>query len=116
MTIHTFFDQPLLVLAAVAVAVLGVGRFTRLVTYDDYPPTTAIRLWWVERVTKGNGWAKLLTCLWCFAPWAMLASLAWLFLGLLYSPAVVIAWFAFWGWLGVSYLTSMVVRRDEPDE
>ena len=48
------FTNPLLVIAAAFVAMMGVGRFARLVTYDDYPPTIAIRSFW-NRITNGNG-------------------------------------------------------------
>lgn len=94
---------------AVLTAVLGVGRLTRLITYDDYPPTVWFRRWWIQRVTRGNGWGKLADCLWCAAPWLMLPCLAWGVFTSFQWP-----WWAFWGWLGLSYVTSMVVARDEP--
>jgi hypothetical protein len=97
--------------AFLLVAVLGVGRLARLVTYDDYPPTIAIRIWW-HRLTNDNGWAKLASCFWCFTPWAMLVALVWFWLG--YGTWVELVWWAFWGWLAISYVTSMVVARDEP--
>ena len=115
MTIASFLADPWLIVAAALVAVVGVGRVTRLVTYDDYPPTIAIRSWW-NKVTKGNGWAKLAFCLWCFSPWAMLFCLAWLAAGLLWVPWLVVAWWAFWSWMALSYLSAILVRRDEPEE
>lgn len=115
MTLTDFATNPWLIIAALAVAVMGVGRLVRLITYDDYPPTIAIRSWWVDRVTQHNGWSKMLTCLWCFAPWAMLVALAWFAVGVLWVPWILVAWWIFWGWLGLSYLTSIIVRRDEPE-
>lgn len=110
------FTNPLLVVAAVLVAVMGVGRFARLVTYDDYPPTIAIRSAW-NRLTGGNGWAKLAYCQWCLSPWIMLGCLGWFFAGVLTGTLwAVISWWAFWGWLGLSYTASIIVRRDEPEE
>lgn len=65
MTFASFLAEPWIAVVALLVTIVGAGRLTRLVTYDDYPPTVAIRSWW-NRVTKGNGWAKLAYCLWCF--------------------------------------------------
>lgn len=109
------FASPWLIVAAVLVAVVGVGRVTRLVTFDDYPPTVAIRSWW-NRITTGNGWGKLLYCLWCFSPWAMLVCLGWFFAGLFWVQWLLIAWWIFWGWMALSYLAAILVRRDEPEE
>lgn len=110
------FTNPLLVLAAVLVAVMGVGRFARLVTFDDYPPTIAIRSLW-NRITGGNGWAKLAYCQWCFTPWVMLACIGWFIWGTLGQVTWLMwAWWIFWGWLGLSYTASIIVRRDEPEE
>lgn len=115
MTLIDFLNSPLLIVAAVLVAVIGVGRVTRLVTYDDFPPSVAIRSAW-NRITGGNGWAKLAFCLWCFSPWAMLLCLAWLAIGVLWVPWITVAWWLFWSWMALSYLSAMLVRRDEPDE
>lgn len=101
-------------IAAIVTAVLGVGRLTRIVTYDDYPPTVALRTWWVDSVTRGNGWAKLLTCYWCFSPWLMAVCLGW---GLAsFGQTWECVWWIFWGWLALSYLASMIIARDEPPE
>lgn len=115
MILQDFIHNVPLIAAAVLVAIVGVGRVTRLVTYDDYPPTVAIRSWW-NRLTHGNGWSKLAFCLWCFSPWAMLFCLAWFFVGLLWVPWLVIAWWFFWGWMALSYLSAILVRHDEPEE
>lgn len=99
--------------AAIVVAVLGVGRFARLITYDDYPPTIWIRSLWAG-ITKDNGWTKLAECYWCFTPWAMLVCGGWFALGYLVLPWVLIVWWLFWGWLALSYVASMIIARDEP--
>jgi hypothetical protein len=108
-------DHPFLLVLAVLVAITGVGRLTRVVTYDDYPPSAAFRRWWIGRVTRGNGWAKLADCLWCASPWLMLVCIGWLLAWPL-SPVLVWAWWIFWSWLGLSYLAAILVRHDEPDE
>ena len=105
-------DNLILWVAVVFTAVLGTGRLARLVTYDDYPPTIWLRIQW-SRLTRDNGWAKLATCFWCLTPWLMLVCGGWFALGLT-VPWVLVAWWLFFGWLGISYLTSMVVARDEP--
>lgn len=100
--------------AAIVTIVLGVGRLTRVITYDDYPPTIWLRSWWINRVTKGNGWGKLATCFWCFSPWATLVAMVW---GLVsFGRPWEVAWWIFWGWLALSYLVPMVIARDEPPE
>lgn len=107
-------DQPLVILAAVLVAVFGVGRLTRVLTYDSFPPAAWIRAKW-ETVTadKASGrpgeWGKLATCFWCATPWIMLVCIGW---GLLSSLHW--SWWLFWGWLALSYLASIVIARDEP--
>lgn len=98
-------------IAFVLVAVLGVGRVARLVTYDDYPPTIWLRSRWAA-LTHDNGWSKLASCFWCATPWLMLVALVWFWLG--YGTWVETAWWIFWGWLAISYLCSMIVARDEP--
>jgi hypothetical protein len=95
---------------ALATAILGVGRLTRLITYDDYPPTIWLRARWIK-LTKAGGWSKLATCFWCAAPWLLLPCIAWAWLTQLNWT-----WWLFFGWMGVSYLISMVVARDEPPE
>jgi uncharacterized iron-regulated membrane protein len=99
--------------ALIVVAVLGVGRLSRLITYDDYPPTIAIRARWAA-ITHDGGWSKLASCFWCLTPWLMLVAGVWFWLG--YGTWAEAAWWVFFGWLAISYLTSMVVARDEPAE
>lgn len=115
MTFASFLADPWIAVVALLVTIVGAGRLTRLVTYDDYPPTVAIRSWW-NRVTKGNGWAKLAYCLWCFSPWAVALCVGHLALGFVTAEWVVVSWWVLWGWLAVSYLTAILVRHDEPDE
>lgn len=98
-------------LLAVLVTLLAAGRITRLVTYDDYPPTIAIRIWW-GNVTRGNGWEKLVNCYWCFGPWATLAVGGTFFLTFL-ATWIAWVWWLLFSWLALSYLTSMIVDRDE---
>lgn len=99
---------------------IGGARVVRLVTVDDYPPVKWVRTKWAEKVNYSD-WAKLLTCIWCASPWIILVlgGLGYA-AGLHGTPADLsvlgqIVWL-FCAWMAISYLASMIVRRDEPDE
>lgn len=102
-------------IALVVVAVLGAGRATRLIVHDTYPPAAAVREWWMRLTwnrsrNEPGGWSKLVTCHWCASPYvfAFVLFTAWL-------TDLHWGWWLFWGWLAGSYLTAMVVERDEKD-
>jgi hypothetical protein len=105
-------------LAAIVVGVGGAARFTRLIVHDEWPPTKAIREWWITKTSRvwDNGtvvdgpWTKLATCHWCFGPWAMAAVML-----SAYFTNFHPAWWLFWGWLAAAYLTSWLVEHDEQD-
>jgi hypothetical protein len=103
------FDQPLLIALAVVVAVFGVGRLSRILTYDDFPPAAWARDRW-DRLTRDGSWSKLAHCQWCATPWIMAGCIAWAWLSGLHWT-----WWLFWAWLGISYLASIVIARDEPE-
>lgn len=103
-----------IVLLTIAVAVIGVARLTRVVVYDEFPPTA----WWREMWAgwfHGTGWDKLFLCWWCFSFWAALACVGW-FIGGLYVDWVMWAWWIFWGTFALAYLAPMLIVRDEPSE
>ncbi len=102
------FDQPLLTILAMVVAVFGVGRAVRAITYDDFPPSIWVRMTW-SRITKHGPWAKLASCFWCATPYVMAVCLAWGWFSSLHW-----SWWMVWGWLAASYLSSIVLARDEP--
>jgi hypothetical protein len=102
-------------IAAVVVAVLGAARFTRLIVHDTYPPAVAVRQWWVrvtwdDKTSTEGRWGLLATCHWCASPYvfALVLGSGWL-------SDLHWGWWLFWGWLAGSYLTAMVVERDEKD-
>lgn len=106
---------PWWVIIAALVAVLGIGRMARLLTFDTFPPAKALRTWWYER-TKGKAdWADLMFCPFCIAPWLTVLCLGHFALG---YTAVWIAWswWLFWGWLALAYVAAMVVSYDQPDD
>jgi hypothetical protein len=113
------FDMPVWLhfLLAIPVAMFGVGRLSRVVVYDDFPASIKLRIWWGRITSRENGedgpWTKLLNCFWCFTPWLTLVAMIWFALGTQFDW-VAWTWWLFWGWLGLSYLTSMLIARDEP--
>lgn len=109
------FTNPLLVVAAVIVAAFGIGRVIRLVTVDDFPPSVWVRSRW-NRLVNGSTWTKVFGCLWCFSPYITAVCMGWFFLGLFVWSPLLVAWWVLWGFAGLSYVASMIVRRDEPDE
>jgi hypothetical protein len=106
-------DRPFIAVLAILVAVLGVGRLARVITYDVFPPAAKLRALWTLLTYKHGDWVKLFTCFWCLSPWIMAVAIAWF---LLASGWVLVAWWIFWGWLGLAYVASMIVARDEPAE
>ncbi len=106
--------NPWYLVAAAVVAVLGVGRLTRVLTYDSFPPAAWVRDKW-SAVTKDGDWAILARCFWCASPWIMAVSLLWFWVGT-NVVWVGVAWWVFWGWLGLAYLSAMVIARDDPHD
>lgn len=112
MTIDYLLEHPLVLLLALAAVVLGVGRLTRVITYDSYPPAMWLRSKWIT-LMKGNGWGKLADCFWCASPWVMAVALGWFFLTPL-QPWLLWSWWIFWGWLSLAYVAAIILARDEP--
>lgn len=109
--------DPLTIVAAVLVAVLGVGRLARVIIYDAFPPAAWLRakwadLMWDRQRQESNPWGLLLNCPWCLIPWIMAACIGWFFGGLAIEW-VAWSWWLFWGWLALAYVSSMVYVRDE---
>lgn len=110
MTVAYLLEHPFVLVLAVLVATVGVARLTRLITYDTYPPVAWLRSKW-QGLTRDGEWSKLATCGFCAAPYLMAACLLWgVFTAFHWS------WWAFWGWLALSYVSSMIFARDEPAE
>lgn len=99
-------------LLTLAVAVLGVARLSRIITFDAFPPAAWWRQKWVNW-TDGTGWQLLFTCWWCLSCWVALACIGWWIAGL-YVAWVALAWWIFWGFLALGYVAAMVIVRDEP--
>jgi hypothetical protein len=103
------WDNEFILIVAFAIGVLGTARITRLLVDDDWPPSAWLREQYVTRVPEQ--WEGLAECPFCLAPWIALLEVltAWIF----DLPAW---WFAGNVWMGGSYLASMIVVRDIPED
>jgi hypothetical protein len=99
---------------AFIVAVFAVGRITRLVTYDSYPPVQWVRNKW-DAKTGESGWNELLHCPYCFAPWVALFIVPSFAVGLFGWD--IFTTFLGWWWVGcstlaVAYVAASFVASD----
>jgi hypothetical protein len=102
--------DPFTIVAATIVGILSVGRTARLIGFDDYPPIVWLRVKWYDRFSD-QGWGKLIYCPFCSAPYLAAGMLAWAWVsGLHWS------WWVINGWWGLSYLSSILVAYDQPEE
>ncbi|UDL15394.1 membrane protein [Microbacterium phage Pepe25] len=112
--IDVTWDTLPLILLTLVTAVLGVARLTRVMVYDDFPPSKWWREKWVEW-TDGTGWQMLFICWWCLSFWIALVCVGW-WIGALFVPGLGWAWWIFWGALAIGYVAPMIIVRDEPAE
>ena len=87
---------------AFIVATFTVARITRLVTFDDYPPTKWLRAKW-DAKTGSSGWNEMLHCPYCFATYPALVIVPTFAVGLFGWDAFT-SLLGFW-WVGCSTLT-----------
>lgn len=101
---------------ALFVAIMGVGRWSRLVTYDKFPPVVWVREKWEVWTVKHahSDWTDLLFCPWCFTPWLFLICIGWFALTFV-APFFAWSWWLFWGWGAVSYVASIVISYDQKE-
>lgn len=99
-------SQEFVLIAAAVVGVLSTGRLTRLITEDGWPPAAWFRTKWDAKFEKG-GWGVLVHCPWCAAPYFAAVVMAWGWLSNLHW-----SWWAFNGWLALSYAGSWVNFHD----
>lgn len=95
--------------AAAIVAAMSAARITRLITWDDFPPSVWLRIKFADLV--GDKWGKVVNCMWCFGPYAAAFVLGWGYL-----TGFDKWWWLFNGWLALAYAASMVVVRDGDDD
>ena len=114
--ILTLTDLPwwALALVAIPVAVLGSGRLTRAIYYDAFPPSAWLRSKW-DLLTEKSDWNLLMHCPWCLTHWVVLGCLAWFAVGW-FVAWIGLAWWIFYGWFALSYVASMIIVRDDPED
>lgn len=119
----------LTLLAAYVLAVIATARAVRLIVHDDYPPTAALRRWWFNQTVAKGGWRKDWApvivgrdggsgCPFCCAPYVAAVVLTIEIVVGVWSPGW--SWASVWWvgavWASLSYLASMLVVRDEPED
>lgn len=108
-------DSPWALLLAAVVGVLAVGRATRLITHDSFPPAERFREWGGNRL--GDAYGLLVECPWCMAPWLTLVDLIWAVAGTVDVDTISgTIWWLCNLWFALAYVVSMIVVRDEPPE
>jgi hypothetical protein len=114
LSLHLQFPMWVVVVLGLFVAVIGSGRVTRVIVYDDFPPTIWLRMQW-DKLTDDNSWNKLFHCFWCMSHWVMLLCIGWFWIGL-FVQWIGWSWWLFFGWFALSYLQAMLIARDEPSD
>lgn len=99
---------------AFIVAVIAVGRATRLLVFDDWPPGKAFRERFV--VKMGETWGPLILCPFCTAPYLAAGDLAWYALAWEFSETALIIWWIVNVWAAISYLAAILVAYDQPED
>ncbi len=107
-------QNPLLAVLAILVGIVGVARLTRVIVHDDFPPAVWWRIKWAE-ITHDGPWKMLFYCWWCLSFWIALVCIGW-FLLIDIHPAFMWSWWIFWGALALSYVSTMLIVRDEPNQ
>ena len=107
-------ENPWIAVLAIVVAIVGVGRLTRVIVHDDFPPAVWWRMQWAK-ITHDGPWAKLFHCWWCLSFWVALLCVGWFLLTPLWV-GFAWSWWIFWGSLAVSYLATMLIVRDDPND
>lgn len=102
-------DRPFVLLLAIAVGVLACARVVRLFLDDDFPPTKAVREWYVAHVPEQ--WGGLAECPWCLAPYVVLVDILWA-----WGSGLHWTWWFGNAWAGASWLVSYISMRDVPPE
>lgn len=106
-------EHPWLLVLSIITAILGVGRLTRVIVYDDFPPSVWWRIKWAE-FTHDGPWNKLFTCWWCLSFWVMLVTIG-LFSLTFVAVWIAWVWWVFYGALAMSYLSAIIISRDTPE-
>lgn len=96
-------------LLAFIVGTLSVGRLTRLLTQDSFPPAVWLRIK-LDDKTDDSAWNILMHCHWCLSIWVTAPIALWAWLSSLHT-----SWWVFNGIMAAAYVAAMVVERDEKE-
>lgn len=99
---------------AFLIGVIAVGRATRLLVFDTWPPGKRFREWFV--VKMGDTWGPLILCPFCTAPYLAALDLAWYLAAREWSTPLFFAWWIVNVWAALSYLAAILVAYDQPEE
>lgn len=94
---------------AVITSAIAVGRIVRLIVFDSFPPSIALREAWI-RATKDGPWSKLVKCGFCLSVWIVPISWIWGWASNLHWT-----WWAAHLLVVCMYLAAIVVAYDQPD-
>jgi hypothetical protein len=104
----------LTVLGAVIALVFASARLTRVIVFDDYPPSRWVRNKW-DQYTATSGWNELFHCPYCMGVWVALPLVvlaAGLTLGWgIFGTLVGLFWLVC-AWLAVAYLSGIIVATN----
>lgn len=111
-------------IAFAGVLIISAARFTRLLTFDKFPPTLALRnryAEWTDKTPRRLKWQRLMFCGYCMGFWVTLALLIWADLAGVIDGAPAFGWTGEqsvkWWWyvnglFAASYLAAMVMAYD----
>ena len=101
----------------IALALIGIvstARMARLLTFDDFPPAAWFRLKFASLL--GSKWENLAVCPFCIAPYLMAVQIAWFLALYRHHDAFIWFWLVPNLWWAGSYVASIVVAYDQPED
>lgn len=97
---------------AAILSVFAVGRVTRLIGFDDYPPMIWVRTRYLALLPEESAWGKLVECAFCIAPYVSALYLLGAYL-VGYNAGEWYWWLVQWG--ALSYAAAILVAYDQPE-
>lgn len=110
------FDDRFILITSIVIGLLSVARTARLIGFDEYPPMEYLREKW-NRKFGTEGWGKLIHCPFCSAPYLTAGmTLWWSITFTSESDLAQLLWWLINGVWGLSYLASILVAYDQPED
>lgn len=106
-------------IAVVLTTIVSAARITRLLTWDDFPPTKTLREWYGRKA--GDAWGLLLFCGYCCSFWVTAAIVGWGWLAGVYedhpeTTTPFSIWWAVNAVFAASYLAAVFMANDGDDD